>query len=267
MKNGNLILKISAIIAFVAMIVVNGLANLLPIAGVTTGQASDAYANLFTPTGSTFAIWGVIYLLLGLYCAYQIGLFIKRKNEDTEKLLVDVAKYFILTSLANIAWIFAWHYNIIPLSVVFMLILLIGLIIVNDRIVKSKLSTSETFFLKVPFAVYLGWITVATIANITVLLVSLNWDGFGIAPEILTVIILAVGTLILVIRGLKDRSIPYILVGVWAYSGILIKHTSATGFDNQYQQIIITLIISIVIFALTVSYLSYDRYFKKIEKK
>ena len=267
MKKGNLILKIAAIVSFVAMIVVNGLANLLPLGGVTTGQASDSYANLFTPTGSTFAIWGIIYLLLGLYCAYQIGLFIKEKSEETEVLLEKVAKLFIVSSVANIAWIFSWHYNIIPLSVFFMIVILISLIVVNDIILKKKLSLSETAFIKAPFSVYLGWITVATIANLTVLLVSLGWDGFGITPEIWTVIILAVGAIILVFRAVKDKSIPYILVGVWAYSGILIKHTSAAGFDNQYQQIITTLIVSIVLFAITISYLAYDRYFsKKIAK-
>ncbi|MBU1722157.1 tryptophan-rich sensory protein [Patescibacteria group bacterium] len=244
----NLFLKISLSIAYVAMIFVNYLANALPIGGVTTGQASDAYPNLFTPAGVTFSIWGLIYLLLLVHVLYQFGLFQKKEKKKREKILNEVGRYFLFTSFANIAWIFAWHYGVIWLSVLIMLSLLFFLIKIADIINKKSLSLGENICIRLSFSIYFGWITVATIANISVFLVSIGWNGFGISDVIWTVLVLLVGAAIGIARTIKDKNIFYGSVFVWAYSGILFKHVSESGFNGQYKGIIITLIFCLVLF-------------------
>jgi hypothetical protein len=258
-----LLLKIFVTLAYVAMVFVNYLANALPIGGVTTGQASDSYQNLFTPAGLTFSIWGLIYLLLAVFVIFFWIEFGKKSNKERNLVLQKTGELFIITSLANIAWIFAWHYGLIPVSVIIMLILLGTLIMLAELLNKQKLSTGEKIWLLLPFSLYFGWITVATIANITVLLVSLNWDGFGIADNIWTIIILLVGAAIGILRALKDKNIPYILVLIWAYSGIWLKHSSANGFSNQYPDIITTLLICIALFAGTAGWIAFATMKKK----
>lgn len=220
------------------MVIVNALANALPINGLTTGQLSDFYPNLFAPAGWTFAIWGLIYLLLAGYTLYQLGVF--QDNMDTARgeLLNKVGILFSISSIANAAWIFAWHYRVIPLSLLLIVVILVCLILINQRINKEQLSAKEKLFIGLPFSVYFGWITVATIANATVLLVSLNWQGFGLPEPTWASIVIILGFIIAVTTMLKNRDVAYGLVIVWAYAGILFKHTSSDGFAGQYPLII-----------------------------
>ena len=250
--------SIIVLITYLGMIAVNALANALPINGMITGDISDSYPNLFAPTGITFTIWGVIYLLLAAYTAYQLGLFRKQGEEVKTALLKDVGTLFAISSLANVAWIFAWHYKNILLSTVFMLIILVCLALITIRINKEKLTANEKFFIRLPFSVYFGWITVATIANVTTLLVDKLGSPvnlLGISEVVWTVIILLVGLLIGVITVLKNRDVPYGLVIVWAYIGILIKHLMnkplPDGFNSQYPAVIATVVFSLVVLVAT----------------
>lgn len=239
----NIYLKIIAGLFYVAMVIVNFLANSLPINNRSTGVISDAYPNLFAPAGLTFSIWGLIYLLLGGYVIYQ---FVK-SSQKREGLFKKINPWFIATSMANIAWIFAWHYDYIGLSVLIMLTLLVSLIKMADIIRVERFTALEKLFVWAPFSIYFGWITVATIANITVFLVSLGWNGFEVADFIWTSIILLVGTLIGILRMTKDKNVVYGLVFVWAYLGILIKHLSVDGFNGQYPSIIATVIVCLAL--------------------
>jgi len=255
MRKLNLI-SIFVLITYLAMIIVNGLANALPINGMITGDISDSYPNLFAPTGITFIIWGVIYLLLAAHSAYQLGLFCKKGEEVKTALLKEVGILFSISSLANVAWIFAWHYKNILLSLLFMLIILVCLMLIYVRINKETLTANEKVFIRLPFSVYFGWITVATIANATVLLVSLlgsNLNLLGISEVVWTVVILLIGLAIGAFTTFKNRDIPYGLVIVWAYIGILIKHLLAQpdGFNSQYPAVIVTVIISLVMLVAT----------------
>ena len=244
----NTINKILAGVAYVAMVVVNTLANTLPINNRSTGDISDAYPNIFAPAGPAFSIWGLIYLLLGGFVLYQ---FVK-KDQKTENLVKKINPLFIATSLANISWIFAWHYDYIGLSVVVMATLLFLLIKIADIIRMEQFSSLKKLFIWAPFSVYFGWITVATIANITVLLVSVGWDRFGIADSVWMSIILLIGALIGILRMNKDSNIAYGMVPIWAYSWILFKHLSTSGFDGQYPSVIATVIACLVAFVFTV---------------
>jgi len=245
--------KAFVVVTYVAMISVNALANALPINGRTTGAISDAYPNLFAPAGLTFSIWGVIYLLLGAHVLYQFGLF---HRADTPggvargALLERVGVLFSLSSLANIAWILSWHYALIGVSTLLLATMLVLLILITRATQAADLSPRDRAFVRLPFSVYFGWITVATIANITVWLVSIGWDGFGIPEPAWAVTIIAVGAIIGATVILRDSDIAYGLVLVWAYLGIWIKHTSAAGFDGAYPAVAATAIIGIIIFVV-----------------
>jgi len=251
----NMLIKIIAGLAYVSMVVVNFLANGLPINNRSTGAISDAYPNLFAPAGITFSIWGLIYLLLAGYVLY---LFISSSQKNNE-VFNKINPLFIASSLANISWIFAWHYDYIGLSVIIMAGLLFFLIKIADIIRIQKFSSLEKLLVWAPFSVYFGWITVAAIANITVFLVSIGWDGFGASDFIWTSIILFVGALIGILRMSKDKNIAYGLVLVWAYLGILLKHISVSGFNGQYQSVIITTIVCLILFVFFVGRLIFKK--------
>ncbi|QQG52503.1 MAG: tryptophan-rich sensory protein [Candidatus Falkowbacteria bacterium] len=253
MNNKNIIIKAMVAVSYVAMVAVNWLANALPINNRSTGAISDAYPNLFAPAGLTFSIWGLIYLLLASYCLYQFGLFQNDRGRGKAALFQKIGLYFILSSLANIAWIFSWHYDFIGISVVLMAVILFSLIKIADILNKEKLLLKEKFFIRVPFSVYFGWITVAAIANITVFLVSINWNGFGISDQVWTIIVLLAGLLIVILRMIKDKNVAYGLVLVWAYAGILLKHLSADGFSGRYQGVIITTVLCILGFLISLA--------------
>lgn len=240
-------------VAYVAMVVVNFLANGLPINNRSTGEISDAYPNLFTPAGPAFSIWGLIYLLLAGYVLYQFV----NKDQKTEDLFRKINPLFIATSLANISWIFAWHYDAIGLSVLIMATLLILLIKIADMVRGEPFISLQKFFIWAPFSVYFGWITVAAIANITVFLVSIGWNGFGIADALWTSVILLVGAVIGILRMRKDNNIAYGAVFIWAYSWILFKHVSPGGFSGHYPIIIATASVCLVLFLFSVGRIMY----------
>ena len=252
----NLFIRIFVAVTYVAMVAVNALANILPVNGISTGEVSDSYPNLFAPAGITFAIWGVIYLLLAIYTIYQLGAFNKNASDNIDCLLNRIGVLFTISSIANCAWIFAWHYKIIPLTMALMLVILVCLILINLAISKAKLTTKEKLLIKLPFGVYFGWITVATIANAVTLLVSLGWNGFGLSDEVWTIIILVVGTIIGVLTAIKINCVAYALVFVWAYTGIFIKHISTENFSYQYPSIVTTTIVCVAIFLITIVYIT-----------
>lgn len=251
----NILTKIIAAVAYVSMVVVNILANALPINNRSTGAISDTYPNLFAPAGLTFAIWGIIYLLLAGYVIYQ---FINKDSKIT-KLIQKINPLFIATSVANSCWIFAWHYDFIGLSILIMLILLYLLIRIADILQAEKLKLPNNLLIRAPFSIYFGWITVATIANITVFLVSINWNGFGIADSLWTSIILLVGAMIGILRMNKDKNLAYGLVLVWAFLGILLKHLSTDGFNGQYLSIIATVIACLILLVLSLGKIRYTQ--------
>lgn len=217
----NTLRQITVILSVLAVIVVNGLASALPLNGQTTGEISDRFDVFFVPAGYVFSIWGLIYLGLLAYAIYQA---LPSQAEDPT--LKSIAALFVFSCAANIAWIFLWHYEYFELTVAAMLALLGLLIAIYLRldVGRSQVSPATKWAVHVPFSIYLGWITVATIANITSLLYYLEWTGWGIDPEIWTVFMLAaavvIGGTVIVTRG----DLAYGFVLLWAFSGIALKH-------------------------------------------
>ncbi len=247
-KKNNLFIKISVVIAYLAMITTNSLANIIPLNGVTTGEVSNNYPNLFAPSAFTFSIWGLIYLMLGFYSLYQFGFFRSKEDADREVLFKKIGINFIFSSIANTLWIFSWHFDVIGLSLLCIVAILFFLIKIANILNKEKFSLKEKVFILFPFSIYFGWITVATIANVTVFLVSIGWDRFGLTEQTWTIVALLAGTIIGSLRMFKDRNVAYGLVLIWAYLGILAKHLSEAGFAVQYNEIIIATIFCLFVF-------------------
>lgn len=219
----SLLRQISVIVTILGTIVVNGLANALPINGQNTGEISDRFKVYFVPAGYVFAIWGVIYIGLIAYAIYQ-AMPAQRDNPR----LQATGWWISLGGLANITWIFLWHYEQFPWTLLAMLVLLGTLVMTYLRlgIGQSAASTGEKWMVRLPFSIYLGWISVATVANVTSLLDYLKWDGFGVAPEIWMGIVLAAVLAIAVLMNFTRRDIAYALVILWALAGISYKHAS-----------------------------------------
>lgn len=239
-------LKILNAAAFLFTVTINALANILPFNGLQTGDVSKLYSNLFTPAGFTFSIWGVIYFLLAGFVLYQFGMFGSTANE----LIRKISPYFLVSCLANAAWLFAWHYKLLFLSVILMFLLLFCLAkIVGIIQASGSLTKREQIFIKIPFSIYFGWITVAAIANVAAFLVSIGWNGWGISPEIWTVIAIFLGLLITGEIMLKNGDIAYGVAAMWGYFGILWKHLSPDGFSGKYSIIIASVVISLGVLA------------------
>lgn len=199
------------ILFFAVMIVMNYLANALPLNGKTTGALSDSFPNLFVPAGLTFSIWGVIYLLLLVFCVTQF-------TTSNQAVISRIGWFFAATCIFNALWIVAWHYERLPLSLIIMLGLLVSLIWINIIIKDLPFG-----LIKAAFGIYLGWICIATIANVTALLVTYNWSGFGLSGETWAVIMIITGALITLL-ALWRLDNPFIgLSVVWAFAGIMIK--------------------------------------------
>lgn len=212
--------QIAVIISIAGTIIVNALANTLPINGQNTGDVSDRFQVYFVPAAYVFSIWGLIYIGLIAFAIFQ-ALPAQRENPRMR----SIGWWVVLGGLANSAWIFLWHYEYFPMTVVVMLVLLVSLIVIYLRLGtdRTRVSQMETWMARVPFSIYLGWITVATVANITSLLDYLNWNGFGIAPEIWMVIMLAAVLVIAVLMIFTRRDIAYTFVILWALAGISIR--------------------------------------------
>ena len=221
----DLLRQISVILTVFATLVVNILANALPLNGLNTGQISDRFQVYFVPAGYVFSIWGLIYLGLIVFAVFQ-ALPSQRENPR----LQATGWWISLGGLANIAWIFLWHYEQFPLTLIAMLVLLVTLLVTYLRlgIGKMPVTPSERWGAHLVFSIYLGWITVATVANVTSLLDYLNWDGFGVAPEIWMSIVLAAVLAIAALVNFTRRDVAYALVILWALAGISLKQAAVT---------------------------------------
>lgn len=246
----NFSIKVTTLVTYLIMVALNALANILPINGFNTGEISDSYPNLFAPAGVTFSIWGVIYLLLLLYSIYQFGIFEKGENLYKEQLFKKIGILFSISSVLNAIWILAWHYRLIELSLLIIIGVLVFVTIINNVTKKAELSFKDYFFIRLPFSIYMGWLTIATIANVTTLLVKLGFNGFGISDTIWTIVVLIVGLIISSLIILRNRDIAFGFPIIWAYIGIYIKHISDTGWDAEYSSIIFTTVASIIILVM-----------------
>ena len=246
-KSNTSLLRWGNIAAYIITLAINGLAGTTFLNGRTTAQVSDLYSNPITPAGYVFAIWGIIYALLFAFVIYQA--LPKQKNKPFQK---QISALFILSSIFNVVWIFLWQYDYITVSVVMILALLASLIAIYMRlgIGKSNVPLTEKLCVHLPFSVYLGWITVASIADFAAALVSVRWDGFGLSAQTWVIVAMAIALIVTLAVIFARRDIAYSLVIVWALAGIAVKQSTD-------QNIVLTAEIAVVVIfvALALSFL------------
>jgi hypothetical protein len=209
-----IVLVFALIIIFSLTVFVNYLAGSGQLNDVGTGELSDLYPVLFTPAGFTFSIWGIIYLLNTLFCGLQLFKLIKSpKTINSKHILI-----FLLVCVFNMAWLFAWHYKLLLLSVVVMLLMLSTLIygVLVSR--KVRTATWQNYFEYINFSVYLGWISVATIANVSAWLYTLE-VGSNYQMQ-LTILMILIATGIAIWFSNKLRNYAFAMVVIWALFGI-----------------------------------------------
>jgi len=233
--------RIIIILSLILVLVVNFLANSLPINGVTTGEVSD-FPILFVPAGYVFSIWGLIYVALIAFVIYSLT----PKGLADEK-IDSIAWWFVASNVFNAAWIFLWHYMQFTLTLIPIFVLLISLMVIylKLRIGIEKRTLSETLLVTAPFGIYLGWATVAVVANVSQALYNLGWNGAPLTPPIWTVIMLGVASLLGVLMIFLRHEVAYPLVLVWAFIGIWVKHV-----DTPLVAIT-ALVLAIALFVLT----------------
>lgn len=230
LKNYRL-LQLLNLIGFTAMLTVNYLANALPINNMRVGDVSAKFSNIFVPAGYAFSIWGVIYLLLGIFAVYQItGLF----SKDQKKLLYveKISCLFFTSCILNAVWLLAWQYLRIGLSLIIMVLLLSNLILIYKRLQDNAVKQERLGTLvQSTFSVYLGWITIATVANVCAFLVSIGWNRFGLSDVFWMAVVLIVATLIVLWVMFKHRDWLYGLVAVWALLAIVVARLKDTPVE------------------------------------
>ena len=235
--------QILNVVAFVAILVVNGFAGSMGINGVTTGQVSDDVPSLFTPAGYVFSVWALIYLALAAYTVYQ-ALPSQRDRAPVE----GVGYWFVASSACNVVWLFLWHYGQFALSLLAMLGLLGSLIAVYVRVGVGTGSPSrrDKLLVDLPFSIYLGWISVATIANAATVLYTVQWNGFGIGPAIWTAIMVAVAAGLGILMIVRRGEIAFPLVIVWATIGIALARAGNVVITTIAWLSVAALIVALV---------------------
>jgi hypothetical protein len=211
-------LKVANVIGFLVTIIVNGAANAIPLNGITTGELSDKYGNFFTPAGYVFSIWGVIYILLAVFTYYQYTV-------DDEELHEKIGWLFVMSCLFNSVWIFLWHYEYLVLSLFAMIGLLVSLILIYTRLDVGRVDVTpkKRNMVHTTFSVYLGWITVAPIANVAAVLVSLGWESYNVTAIYATSAMILIALIITVLNIHLRGDVAYAAVLVWALGGIVQK--------------------------------------------
>lgn len=221
------LLRILVVVATISTIVVNLLANVVPYNGQTSGEVSDQYKTYFTPAGYVFLIWNVIYMGILAYAIYQA-----RDPVGATPLFRSISGFHILGCIANGVWLFLWHGEWLGASVLVILILLGSLIALYGRMAQAgweygRRTRGQTWWVFVPFSLYLGWVSVATIANSSAYLLAAGWTGGGLEPQIWAVILLLIASGLGIYFGYGRRNLAYALVIVWAQVGIGVEQRAA----------------------------------------
>lgn len=219
-------LPVINIVTTIVVITINILANALPLNGLDTGEISDRFDIYFVPAGYVFSIWGLIYIGMIAFTVYQ-ALPAQRDNP----IVRSIGLLYALSGVGNVVWLFFWHYEVFNFTLVPMLVILGSLIAIFLKIWRhrAELDLAGRWAILVPFSIYLGWISVATVANSTQLLYYLDWGGWGLSPEVWAIIMLVIAAAIAVTMSVRHGNLPYAAVFVWAYIGIAIKHSGVSA--------------------------------------
>ncbi|MBF2072824.1 MAG: tryptophan-rich sensory protein [Synechococcales cyanobacterium C42_A2020_086] len=214
--------------AILGTFAVNVWSNLFPLNGQSIGEISNTqFANvLIIPANYAFAIWGVIYLGLLAFGIYQL-LPAQRRDPAVQ----SIQLWVIVTCIAQAVWVFLFLSRLFWLSVVAMLGILLPLIAIYQIAVVRQAShrldsRQDRWLIQIPFSIYLGWISVATIVNVACALDSGGWTGGGIPAPVWTVLLLVIAAAIAATLAWRYRDAAYSLVIIWAAVAVAVRQSS-----------------------------------------
>ena len=241
--NRDIVRQFINIVALVFVLVMNSVSEAIPLNGQTSAQIANRLPIFFVPANYVFSIWGVIYALLIAFTIYQ-ALPSQRENPYLRKM----GYWFALTCVANGTWLVLFHYNQFALSMVAMIILLAALIVIYTRIEvgRGAVSNATRWCIQIPFSTYLGWITVATVANAAYVLYDAQWNGFGISGEVWAAIMLVVAAAITLTIVVTRRDIAYSAVLLWALVGIVVKQSGAPLVAGTAVVVAIAIVVTLL---------------------
>ena len=215
--------RLGYVFALLVVLVVNAMANAVPLGGQTTGEVSAKFPSMFTPAGYVFSIWGVIYLFLIGFVTWQL---LPSQLKDTQ--VHKIYPAFLLSCFANATWIFAWHYNQVLLSFLLMLVLLGSLVWLYRLLQHQSNATGLRYWCLVfPFSIYTAWITVASIANLSTLQLHYGVQDFGLNEAHQVVVKIALAAAIAISLLFRKRDAAFVLVVIWAAIGIAVKQADS----------------------------------------
>ena len=241
-----IIRQISTLIAIVTAFGMNVWANIDPPNGLTIGAISQNIFKdvLITPASYAFAIWGLIYLGLISFAIYQA-----LPGQKTDPLLNKIGYKLVLSSVAQIIWVFCFLYRQYAASMIAMLCILLPLIGAYWSLpFKTRISRLQRWLVRTPISIYLAWISVATIVNGAIVLESWQWNGWGINPAVWTVIMLLIAGLITHFVTLPRFDFAYSAVFVWATIAIAIKNADNLFIAGTAIGLSISLIVLLLSF-------------------
>lgn len=247
------ILAVLNLVFFVVACAISNLSQLRIFNNQDNAQVSAKYETVFTPAGFTFAVWGVIYISLLIFVIYHvIKAFSKDLNHEANQNILKINYWFILNNIATSIWVFAFAYEYIFLSAILLTFQLITLtvIFVNLNLYNPDTTVKSVWFTQFPLSIYFGWICIATIANITLFLVSINWIGGGLSALNWTIILLVIATLLGLFLVLIKRNSFVGLIFMWAFYGILYKRTSINA--ELYSSVIAAAWLGIALLGLAI---------------
>lgn len=188
----------------------------------SVGAVSDRYPTLITPAGYAFSIWGLIYIMLIAFTAYQWYSWSKKRPEESVR---PAGIWFSLANIFNGLWIFAWVNEALALSVIIILLLLFSLL---QLVIRLRLEVWDAplriiLFVWWPVCIYTGWVVVATVTNISVYLASLGWEGAPLSANLWAILVIAVAMAVYLFLTYARNMREAALVGVWGLSAIAYK--------------------------------------------
>lgn len=246
-------LRIVNNIFFVMMIAVNIAADVIPLNNVTTAQISARHETLLTPSGFTFAIWGLIYLLLFFFILYQDGIGRKKGDGDNPDLVHAVSVLFILSSAFNIGWVIAWHYDYMILSFLLIFSMWTTLILAYTRLKKEAKNSREHFCFQIPFSIYTAWISAAMAVNFLILIKTLTPPLLGISETTWSMgLIIGIGLFAEFIL-IRYRDFAFALTALWAIAGIFYHY--AVELSKEYIHVDMLMLLAIIVGVLFVTLL------------
>lgn len=226
---------------FVIAFTVSNLSQLQVLGGVTNKDISDKYDTVFTPAGLTFSIWGLIYLsLFGFTIYHLIRAYKDDVHDDSNQDLLKIGNLFIVNNIATTFWVFAFTYEYLFTSMLLIIIQLITLIkiFINLNLYDNDKTFNNKLFTQFPLTIYFAWLCVANIANISLYLVFINWDGFGISPSVWAIVMILVTVVLSAFIVIGKKNPFFGLVVIWALYGIILKRESVD--EEAFANIILT---------------------------